>query len=498
MNDRLPVIVGVGESIDRLESLENSKGPLDLIAEAVANAERDAGVPLAEITDQIDVVKHTSVSYDDLAALVKLRLRAGKATSTLSDGSGNGPLREMHNAALRIQRGEIQVALLTGSEAQRSVDHARKQGIRLPWMGKQEAGPVFRAQSYANPLAVKYGLEIPFQIYPLYENATAPLWGQTPQQARDESARIWANMSEVAARNACASARKPLTPREVAEQTANNRPLAWPYLKFMVAQPSVNVGAAIFLTSVGHARKLGIAEDRMVFLHGGAAAREPDDYLVRDSYGVNASQTTVLQTVLAQMGWDRSRFELVDLYSCFPVVPKMARRLLGIAEDGGLTIAGGLSFFGAPVHNYMSHAAAATVRQLRAARDGHALLYGQGGNVTKHHALVLSGRAPESLLPESFSVQAKADAARGPVPPLTDAYTGPATLETFTVMHDRHGEPTNGVVLVITPAGERALANVPASDTRTIAHLKSLARSPIGDTVQLRPGSAGLTECTVP
>ena len=494
MDDRLPVIVGVGESKDRPEQIENAKGPIDLIAEAVAAAERDAGVPLAENTDHIDVVKHTSVQYDDLSALVRERLGARNARAVLSDGSGNGPLREMHNAALRIQRGEIQVALVCGAEAQSSVDKARKQGVRLAWMGEHEAAAVFRAQPYANPLALKYDLVIPTQVYPLYENATAAHWGLSPRQALDEAARIWSAMSRVAVENPYAWLGKPHSPQEIAQPNAKNRPLAWPYSKFMVALPTVNQGSAVFLTSVGHARKLGIARDRMIFIHAGAAAREPDDYLLRDTYTANASQTAVLQAILDRMQWKTSCFDHVDLYSCFPVVPKMARRLLGIPEDKPMTVAGGLTFFGAPVHSYMLHAAAATVHKLRAAPKGHGLLYGQGGNVTKHHALALSGKAPRGLLPEDFSVQAQADASRGPVPPLADSHAGAAVLETFTVMHDRDGIPSGAVVLVRTPAGARALAAVPGSDTQTIARLKDLDGSPIGSTVILAPDAAGKDE----
>jgi hypothetical protein len=234
----------------------------------------------------------------------------------------------------------------------------------------------------------------------------------------------------------------------------------------------------------------------MVFLHGGAAAREPDDYLLRDSYAQNASQTAVLQAALGQLERAAAGFEEVDLYSCFPVVPKMARRLLGMPQDARLTSAGGLTFFGAPVHNYMSHAAAAMVRSLRAAPSHHGLLYGQGGNVTKHHALLLSGAPPRSLIDDDFSVQRAADAMRGPIPPLVDGHEGAASIETFTVMHDRAGAATGGVVLLRTPAGERTLAMTPASDRATLARLMDLDRSPVGSTVNVRPGSGALSECS--
>src|SRR3546814_2537538 len=65
---------------------------------------------------------------------------------------------------------------------------------------------------------------------------------------------------------------------------------------------------------------------------------------------------------------DAKRFDHVELYSCFPVVPKMALRTLGLdASSCTPTVAGGLTFFGGPLNNYMSHAVCAMVRILRAA-----------------------------------------------------------------------------------------------------------------------------------
>ena len=60
-----------------------------------------------------------------------------------------------------------------------------------------------------------------------------------------------------------------------------------------------------------------------------------------------------------------------------------------------------------------------------AARDGGklGLLYGQGGFVTKHHAAgaVARGAAAKAPLAQETSVQAEADARRGPVPDFVEA-----------------------------------------------------------------------------
>ena len=112
------------------------------------------------------------------------------------------------------------------------------------------------------------------------------------------------------------------------------------------------------------------------------------------------------------VGGDGRAFDAIELYSCFPCVPKMARRTLGLGADVQPTVTGGLTFFGAPLNTYMTHAACAMVRRLR---DGAklGLLYGQGGFVTKHHALVLSRQPPQPALAQDTSVQAEADRQQG-------------------------------------------------------------------------------------
>ena len=163
----------------------------------------------------------------------------------------------------------------------------------------------------------------------------------------------------------------------------------------MVANPTVNMGGAMLLTSLAKARAAGIAEDRLIHVWGGASAEEPRDYLVRDQFFESHPQNAVLKAVMDLAGGDGKKFDAIELYSCFPCVPKMARRTLGLGADVQPTVTGGLTFFGAPLNTYMTHAACAMVRKLRGGGK-LGLLYGQGGFVTKHHALVLSRQAPQA------------------------------------------------------------------------------------------------------
>jgi acetyl-CoA C-acetyltransferase len=146
-------------------------------------------------------------------------------------------------------------------------------------------------------------------------------------------------------------------------------------------------------------------------------------------------------------------------------------------------VTGGLSFFGAPLNNYMTHAAVNLVQALRARPAQVALLYGQGEFVTKHHALVLASAPPsENLLMPEYSVQREADRRRSAAPTLALEYAGAATLETFTIVYGRDGAVEFGCVLARTPANQRIMARVPADDAPTLARLTELDSTPIGAT----------------
>jgi acetyl-CoA C-acetyltransferase len=343
-----------------------------------------------------------------------------------------------------------------------------------------------------HPLAVKLGVAMPVSVYPFYDAATAQHWGQTPREALAESGDLWAKYAGVAASNPAAWIKQRFSAAEIITPSADNRLIAWPYTKLMVANPIVNQGAAILMTSLARARAVGIADERIIHIWGGAAANEPRDYLQRDHYYESHAQNAVLETALAIA--QGQPFDALELYSCFPCVPKMARRTLGLGADVEPSVTGGLTFFGAPLNDYMNHAACAMVRRLREGA-GCGLLYGQGEFVTKHHGLVLASRPPPRPLQSwTASVQAVADKRRGAVPPFLVEATGPASLETFTVIFDRDGAVNHGVVILRTMDGARALARVPAADGDTLRLLTDLDHTPLGIDGVLTSNADGISD----
>jgi acetyl-CoA C-acetyltransferase len=478
--DRIPVIVGVGEIVDRPQQIAAGLEPLALLVEALKRAEADSGGKLLGEIDSLDIVNFLSWRYQDPARQLCGRLGIEPAHACYGPVGGESPIRYLHEAALRIARGESSVAAVCGAEAQSTATKAERAGVTLPWTPFAHDVPEpKRGAAFQKPIAVTLGVFRPITVYPFYEAASAAHWGQSPREATAESGRLWSTYSDVASQNPNAWLKRRYSPDEITTPAPDNRLIAWPYTKLMVANPTVNMGGAVLITSLAKARAAGIAEDRLVYFRGGAAAEEPRDYLLRDRFFESHAQNAVLEAVMGLAGGDGKAFDAIELYSCFPCVPKMARRTLGLGADVQPTVTGGLTFFGAPLNTYMTHAACAMVRKLRhGARLG--LLYGQGGFVTKHHALVLSRQAPQDQLSQETSVQAEADRHRGAGPDFVTEAGGKGSVESFTVIYGRGGDIEHGVAMLRTSANARALARVPARDGATLAHLLNMDRTPVG------------------
>jgi acetyl-CoA C-acetyltransferase len=495
--DRIPVIVGVGEIVDRPKDIAAGLEPLTLLEEALKRAEADSGGKLLGEIGSLDIVNFLSWRYRDPEKLLSKRLGIEPAHAYYGPVGGESPIRYLHEAAKRIARGECSVAAVCGAEAQSTATKAERAGINLPWTPfAHDVEEPKRGAAFQKPMAVKLGVFRPITVYPLYESATSAHWGQTPREAMAESGQLWSTFSAVAAQNPNSWLKRHVSAEEITTPTPDNRLIAWPYNKLMVANPTVNMGGAILMTSLAKARAAGIAEDRLIYVWGGASAEEPRDYLIRDQFFESHPQNAVLKAAMDLVGGDGKRFDAIELYSCFPCVPKMARRTLGLGPDVQPTVTGGLTFFGAPLNTYMTHAACAMVRKLRGgAKLG--LLYGQGGFVTKHHALVLSPHAATETLVQDTSVQAEADRNRRPIPEFVTEASGKGKVESFTALFDRNGDVEHGVVMIRTPQNARALARVPANDRQTLSHLFNMDRTPVGSTGDIVTAEDGVLEWRV-
>ncbi len=484
---RTPVIIGVGQVTNRGDDPTDARDPLTLMGEALAAAADDSGAgprALREL-DGLDVVSLVSWSYGDVAAELATAVGANPAHTALSPWGGNQPTLLVDRAAERIARGELRCAAVVGAEAFRSLERALKAGAVPPWPSPPPEAPAPpNARSEVPDAAWNHGLRMPIEVYPLYENAFRADALLTFDESQDWSASLWAGMSRVAAANDGAWNPTPLDPAEIRAVSDRNRMVCYPYPKLMNALLSVDQGAAILLADTETARRLGVAESQWVYPWGGAGAHDPDDILARTTYARSPAMETVLDDVGATAGVELDEIDLVELYSCFPCVPKMALRHLGWARDHPISVTGGLTFFGGPGNDYMGHALVAMTRALRTGTGTTGLLYGQGGFVTKHHALVLateprSGPYPSGGATGDAKRQASVDALAAPRLELVPK--GDATIESFTVAYARSGEPELGIVLGRLADGARFVANTPPGDREHLDRLADDATESIGD-----------------
>lgn len=488
--DSLPVIIGVGDITDRPEKGQSGHEPMRLIEQAARLADQDAGGGWLAKVDQLYVVPQLTWPYEDLPGLVSETLGI-KPTVIPTEGiSGDSPVRYLMQAAVAIASGETGTVMICGAEAFGSVKAAAMQRKQPDgWTKVSKAAPMLDGSAYVTKLAARYGLKDPTEVYTLYENATRAAWGQTATEAQDESASLWARYAQVAADNPLAWDRKGHSAAEIATPTSKNRPISYPYSKRMVAQLFVNQGAAIIVTSRGAALAAGVPEDQLIYVWSGAGATDIDDFLSRPDFSSCLPMATALQRTLAVNGLQARDLDAMEIYSCFPCIPKLALRALGpVRADVAPSVTGGLSFFGGPLGDFMSHAITAMVRKLRGGTASTGLLYGNGGYVTKHHAAVLATRPPAKP-PQDFDLQAEVDAARGPASAVLDSYEGPATVESYLVKYDGGGDPQLATIVARTPDGARTVAAIPAGDLRAQALLIEGSREPIG-----LPGNIALVD----
>ncbi|RBY95723.1 acetyl-CoA acetyltransferase [Blastococcus sp. TF02-8] len=482
---RTPVLAGVGQlRANRERAPEHAREPLDLIVAAIGLAAADSGAPaLVGAADAVHAIRVASWAYADLAGAVAARIGARPRLSANTALGGHLPARLLDEAAARIVAGDTQVELIVGGEAQASVQALGRAGIdpvEHGWSAEPGGPPPLDLDDLGTPEMLAAGLFLPTRVYPLFENRLQADLGLTPAANAAWSARLYADYSEVAARHPVAWNPERRTAEEIATVGPGNRMVCEPYPLAVNAMPQVDQAVAVVVTSLAAARAAGVPEDRIVHVWGGAGADDVDP-LRRTELGRSEALARTLDRTLDLASCTVADLDLVDVYSCFPVVPKLAG--LHLRTEAVLTVAGGHSSFGGPLNTYSLHAVATAAHRLRGT-DGIGLIHANGGFLTKQHAVLLSGRPhPEGFVgrPEPEHVQ-HPDAP--PLRPAAESGGLALTVEAATVEHGRGGGPEQAFVIGRSAAGERVAAATAPGDAATAAALSS-ASLPAGATTQV-------------
>ena len=345
--------------------------------------------------------------------------------------------------------------MVCGGETNRAARRARRTDTKRRRDVDSSLPP---AERFGSPLVMtddvesERGVLAPAFVYPVIDSAIRHARGETIENHRDRIAELWAGFSVVASQNPHAARREVLTASKIKEPSDGNRMVGFPYTVAMNANNNVDQASAVIICSAERARELGVPIDRWVFIHAGAlstdTARLTNRHELHRSPGIRHAGRRCLE--LAGAGVDDLAH--VDLYSCFPSSVQVSASEIGINTDRPLTVTGGLTFAGAPINNYSGQALAAMVHQLRA-EPGLGFIHANGGYVTSHAMAVYGNEPPPAGRFRTDHHQEPVDAE--PTRTADHQHIGPATVEAYSVIHDRAGSPEWALVALRTPDDAR-------------------------------------------
>jgi acetyl-CoA C-acetyltransferase len=472
---RTPVVVGVGEVSERLdEPGYRRRSPVDLAADAAREALVDTGLPagiLAAVIDTVAGVPQFEISIpgavaplgrsDNYPRSVAARIGARPRRAILAAAGGQGPQQLVNEFAAAIAAGDAEVVLLFGGEAMSTVARHATAGDRPDWTEHAEGdledrGYGLRGVRTAH-LAAHGVVGAPVQ-YAMIDNARRAKLGLSRAQYATAIGRLFAPFTRVAAAHPHAAAPVERTAAELVTPTEANRSIADPYTRYVVAREKVNQGAAVLMMSADAARRFGVPPGKQVFLAGHADLRERE-LLERADLSTSPAAVMAVGHALEVAGTTMDELATLDLYSCFPApVFTIADAFRLSPEDPrGLTVTGGLPFFGGPGNNYSMHAIAETVRRARRAPGSYGLVGANGGVMSTYSAGVYTTTPQDWTPDESAKLQAEVDS--WPAPGHALEAGGPAVIESWTVRHDRDGARTGIVIGRLDSDGRRFVAN---------------------------------------
>jgi len=453
---RAPVLIGAGQVSQRCDDPREARDPVALMVEAVRLASTDAGLGSVPNPDAIWVVDLLSWRYGNPARLMADDLGLSPRQCGLSSMGGNTPQTLVNSASKAIAAGQTDMVVLCGGETTRSRSRAKAAGVELKWRTSDEAPAIVSDDlEMVSAEEGRRGIYMPVQVYPMFETAIRAAAGRTPEEHQVRISELYERFSAVAARNPHAWNRKALSAEEIRTPTASNRMIGLPYTKYMVSNNQVDMAAAVIVCSAAKAESLGVPRDRWVFVHSGTDTHEHPFVSDRHEYHRTPAVRIGGGRALELAGIGIGDVSVVDLYSCFPSAVQLGAESLGLEITGQLTRTGGLQFAGGPWNNYVMHAIAAVMADLRERPGENGLVWANGGYATKHAFGVYSTRPPTGGFRHD-KPQAEIDALPRRTLASVDEARGPARVEAYTVMHDRDGRPEQCIAACLLADGRRA------------------------------------------
>ena len=468
-----PIIVGAAQ-FTQPKGTQDPLDPLNLISKASLQALKDVGINnVNNFVDTLYLVYFSSWSYEDAPSELSEMLKIHPSLKHFSSSGGNTSQRLLNKAAVSISKEESKMILITGGEAWNSFTLNRKGKLDLNWPEKKDSiFPEGGEWKTLNEFESKYGLNTPSFSYALFETALRAASDRGLEDHQQYIGKLYEKFNEVAFNNPYTSAKEKLSVQEIITPTPTNRIVNHPYTKYMCSNPFVNISGAILMTNQEYAEELNIDPSKWVYLMGGATLENEFDITPRPNLLSSPAVEHASRISLAQAGLKLGDIDMFDFYSCFPSMVQIIRNTLQIEEDDPrpLTVTGGMSFFGGPWNNYSMHPVVTAVDLIRKDPSLKIMVVANGGYNTKESVGIYGKQPPKKHWGTEEVSTAQEEISKGELLNVVEEANGILTIEAYTIVYNKAGKPTMGIMLGHLEDGSRTLAML-LPDTMTLNQL---------------------------
>lgn len=458
---KIPVVVGAAQYTwgkDNTEYLD----PVSEMTKVVELALEGTGQPqLKDYIDTLFMINIKSWSYRDAPSILETNLGLNlKNKVYLSDG-GNTPQMLINRAAKAITEGKAEAILITGAEAAYTAYQARKGRIKVNW-------PKFRRPRYMegevwasiNGFEDKYQIILPSYAYALFETAIRHQKGSSLEEHKEYLGNLFERFSQVAAKNPYSWTKKAYSAEEIVTPTDENRLINHPYTKRMCSNMYVNQAGAMIITHEDLAKKLSIDESHWVYPQGGADLDNIFELMRRPKFYESPAARFAAELALERAGLTIDEIDKFDLYSCFPSMVQMLKNEIGIDDEDPreITLCGGLPYYGGPWSTYSFIAAIEALNAIQKDPSLHILVVANGGLNSKESVGIYGKEPPAISWAEKDDTEKQEEIYAEELPePIREA-EGDMTIEAYTIVYDRDGNPRRGIMVGKLANGNRTLA----------------------------------------
>jgi len=498
------VLVGVGEVVQQVpDDLTKASSPADLMQQASQKALDDTGVKaIVKAIDTIAVVRTFSDSGaqlkspfgdpDNYPRVIGNRLGLVPETAIYSASGGQVPQDLVNEFSTKIAFGECEGVLLVGGEALANQKAMKRAKIKVDWREAASGAQDNRASGISSTFDIGHlhneFTNIP-AIYTVMENARRAKLGQSVDNYRKDCAKLLESFARVAVDHPASMFSQSLSADGILKTTDTNMAVTDLYSRAMTAKDGVNQGAAVILMSEDKAQELGIDPAKWVYPVSGSSATEKT-MPYREDLSSSVAMTAAYESAFEIAGLLMPDITHMDIYSCFPIAVFAACEALGIEvnDPRGLTLTGGLPFFGGPGNNYAMHSIVNIVHKLRQDGEGYGLVGANGGFISKHCVGIYGKSAPLTGWQEIKSETLKARVDTQNTPEVVAYADGRARIEGYAVEYDKKG-PKRGFILGRLEDGRRFMGATDRDDHETVSEL--LKSDPLPRTIYVTSKGPG-------